>query len=77
VGPVVISGYHDHLGSGRFGKNILEGLKAFTGAVGIRRQAQIERYNRRTVSLQFGESGLPVSGDQDVIALETPLQLGL
>ena len=52
---VVITGYNDHLGMRRLQQNIFEHGETFTGAVRIRRQAEIKG-NYRGFMLQSAAS---------------------
>ena len=73
----VVTGNHNDLGMRCIQQDIFQQRKAFRGAIGIRRQAKIERDDRRLMLLHFRDRVFPVARDHDIIAFKTPAQLGL
>ena len=56
---------------------VVEHREAFAGAVGIGRQAEVERDHRRLLGAQRGDRGVAVAGDQHLEIVIGPLELGL
>ena len=67
----------DHLGLGLQRQDRLERGEAFGDAVGIGRQAEVERDHRRLGRAQQIDRGVAVRGDQHLIIVIGPAQLAL
>ena len=67
----------DDLGVGLEANHLDQRREAFFGAVGIGRQAEVERYHRRLVQPQRLDRRRAVAGDDDAIAVIGPFELAL
>src|SRR3569623_3231847 len=67
----------DHLGVGLERENLGQSGKAFADAVGIGRQAEVERDHCRLVGAQRVDRARPVAGDDHVVTVIGPAQLTL
>ena len=72
-----VAGGDDHLGLGLQRQDRLERGEALGDAVGIGRQAEVERHHRRLGRADEVERGVAVGGDQHLIIVIGPAQLAL
>ena len=75
--PRAVAGGDDHLRFGLQRQDRLERGEALAHAVGIRRQAKIERHDRRLGRAHDVERAGAVGGDEDLIIVIGPAQLAL
>ena len=75
--PVIVAGHHDDLAMGGLEENFFQQSEPFSGAVGVRRQPEVQGHDGGLMALHLGERSCPVTRNQDIVVLETPAQLGL
>ena len=77
VFAIVITGNNNDLGMRSLVQNLFQQGKAYRGAIRIRRQTEVQGNNRRLMLSQDLQRSVAVTGNLDIVTLETPAQLGL
>ena len=75
--PRAMAGGDDHLGLGLERQDRLQRGEALGDAIGVRRQAEIERHHRRFRRADKVDRGIAVRGDQHLIIVIGPAELAL
>ena len=77
VFAIIITSNNNNLGMRSGEQNFFQQGKAYRRSVLIRGQTEIQGNNRRLMLLQDLQRSVTVTGNLDIVSLETPAQLGL